>query len=91
MGGGHHHGARSQRAAANAARRGHRHRVQAEQRARLTLRWRGGSLTDIDLDLPRQKPAIVRTDVSTWRPDTSPPATRARAHARPEAPPKIKG
>jgi hypothetical protein len=39
----------------------------------------------------RQKPAIVRTDVSTWRPDTSPPATRVRAHARPEAPPKIKG
>ena len=37
----------------------------AEQRARLTLRWRGGSLTDIDLDLPRQKPAIVRTDEDT--------------------------
>jgi hypothetical protein len=29
MGGRHHHGARSQRAAANAARRGHRHRVQS--------------------------------------------------------------
>ena len=29
-----------------------------EHRARLTLRWRGGSLTDIDVDLPRQKPAI---------------------------------
>ena len=37
----------------------------AEQRARLTLRWRGGSLTDIDLDLPRQKPAIVRTNEDT--------------------------
>src|SRR5439155_23906196 len=37
----------------------------AEQCARLTLRWRGGSLTDIDLDLPRQKPAIVRTDEDT--------------------------
>src|SRR6478672_5068217 len=37
----------------------------AEQRACLTLRWRGGSLTDIDLDLPRQKPAIVRTDEDT--------------------------
>jgi len=37
----------------------------AEQRPRLTLRWRGGSLTDIDLDLPRQKPAIVRTDEDT--------------------------
>ena len=37
----------------------------AEHRARLTLRWRGGSLTDIDVDLPRQKPAIVRTDEDT--------------------------
>jgi DNA invertase Pin-like site-specific DNA recombinase len=37
----------------------------AEQRARLTLRWRGGSLTDTDLDLPRQKPAIGRTDEDT--------------------------
>jgi hypothetical protein len=34
----------------------------AAHRARLTLRWRGGSLTDIDVDLPHQKPAIVRTD-----------------------------
>ena len=37
----------------------------AEHRGCLTLRWRGGSLTDIDLDLPRQKPAIVRTDEDT--------------------------
>ena len=37
----------------------------AEQRARLTLRWRGGSLTDIDLDLPRQQRKIVRTDEDT--------------------------
>src|SRR6202030_221532 len=37
----------------------------AQHRARLTLRWRGGSLTDIDVDLPRQKPAIVRTDEHT--------------------------
>jgi hypothetical protein len=37
----------------------------AQHRARLTLRWRGGSLTDIDVDLPRQKPAIVRTDDDT--------------------------
>jgi len=37
----------------------------AAHRARLTLRWRGGSLTDIDVDLPRQKPAIVRTDEDT--------------------------
>src|SRR5580704_2858643 len=37
----------------------------AQHRARLTLRWRGGSLTDIDVDLPRQKSAIVRTDEDT--------------------------
>jgi DNA invertase Pin-like site-specific DNA recombinase/predicted DNA-binding transcriptional regulator AlpA len=37
----------------------------AQHRARLTLRWRGGSLTDLDVDLPRQKPAIVRTDEDT--------------------------
>ena len=36
-----------------------------QHRARLTLRWRGGSLTDIDVDLPRRKPAIVRTDEDT--------------------------
>ena len=37
----------------------------AQHRARLTLRWRGGSLTDVDVDLPRQKPAFVRTDEDT--------------------------
>jgi len=37
----------------------------AQHRARLTLRWRGGSLIDIDVDLPCQKPAIVRTDEDT--------------------------
>jgi hypothetical protein len=36
-----------------------------EHRAHLTLRWRGGALTDIDLDLPRPRPAIVRTDEDT--------------------------
>jgi DNA invertase Pin-like site-specific DNA recombinase/predicted DNA-binding transcriptional regulator AlpA len=36
-----------------------------ECRARLMLRWRGGTLTDIDLDLPRLRPAIVRTDEET--------------------------
>jgi predicted DNA-binding transcriptional regulator AlpA len=36
-----------------------------ERRAHLTLRWRGGALTDIDLDLPRARPAIVRTDEDT--------------------------
>ncbi len=36
-----------------------------ESRAHLTLRWRGGALTDIDLDTPRRLPAIVRTDEDT--------------------------
>jgi len=36
-----------------------------ERRAHLTLRWRGGVLTDIDLDLPRHRPATVRTDEDT--------------------------
>jgi excisionase family DNA binding protein len=37
----------------------------AEQRAHLTLRWRGGVLTELGLDLPRLRPAIVRTDEDT--------------------------
>jgi DNA invertase Pin-like site-specific DNA recombinase len=36
-----------------------------ERRANLTLRWRGGALTEATLDLPRQTPAIVRTDEDT--------------------------
>ena len=36
-----------------------------EYRARLTLRWRGGALTEIDVDLPRSRPATVRTDEAT--------------------------
>jgi DNA invertase Pin-like site-specific DNA recombinase len=36
-----------------------------EQRAHLTLRWRGGSLSEIDLKLTRPRPAIVRTDEDT--------------------------
>jgi DNA invertase Pin-like site-specific DNA recombinase len=36
-----------------------------ERRAHLTLRWRGGALTDNDLDLPRPRPAIVRTNEDT--------------------------
>src|ERR1700730_11200713 len=39
--------------------------LRAQPGPRLTLRWRGGSLTDIDVDLPRQKLAIVRTDEDT--------------------------
>jgi DNA invertase Pin-like site-specific DNA recombinase len=36
-----------------------------ERRVHLTLRWRGSALTDVDLDLPRSRPAIVRTDEDT--------------------------
>jgi DNA invertase Pin-like site-specific DNA recombinase/predicted DNA-binding transcriptional regulator AlpA len=36
-----------------------------ERRAHVTLRWRGGALTDVDVDLPRSRPAIVRTDEDT--------------------------
>ena len=39
--------------------------LKAEYRIRLTLRWRSGSLTDIDLDLPRRRSAVVRTDEDT--------------------------
>jgi DNA invertase Pin-like site-specific DNA recombinase len=33
--------------------------------ARLTLRWKGGALTEIDLALPRSRPATIRTDENT--------------------------
>ena len=33
--------------------------------AQLTLRWHGGALTEIDLALPRSRPATVRTDEDT--------------------------
>jgi hypothetical protein len=33
--------------------------------AHLTLRWKGGALTDLDLDLPRSRPATIRTDEDT--------------------------
>jgi DNA invertase Pin-like site-specific DNA recombinase len=33
--------------------------------ALLTLRWKGGALTEIDLSLPRSRPATVRTDEDT--------------------------
>lgn len=36
-----------------------------DYRAQLTLRWRGGALTDIALDLPRQRQAAMRTDEDT--------------------------
>jgi len=36
-----------------------------EYRAHLTLRWRGGMITELDLHLPRLNPARVRTDEDT--------------------------
>jgi hypothetical protein len=36
-----------------------------ESRTDLTLRLRGGSLTDLDLDTPRRRATIVRTDEET--------------------------
>ena len=33
--------------------------------AHLTLRWKGGALTDLDVPLPRSRPATVRTDEET--------------------------
>src|SRR5207302_1696068 len=33
--------------------------------ARLTLRWKGGALNEIDLALPRSRPATMRTDEDT--------------------------
>ena len=37
----------------------------AEQRGQITMRWRGGTLTTIDLSLPRYQPVGVRTDEDT--------------------------
>ncbi|MGH8569399.1 MAG: recombinase zinc beta ribbon domain-containing protein, partial [Gammaproteobacteria bacterium] len=36
-----------------------------DYRAHLTLRWRGGRLTERDVSLPRSRPATVRTDEET--------------------------
>jgi excisionase family DNA binding protein len=36
-----------------------------QHRSHLTLRWRGGAVADIDLDLPRRRAAPVRTDEDT--------------------------
>jgi hypothetical protein len=33
--------------------------------AHLTLRWRGGKLTECDVALPRSRPATIRTDEDT--------------------------
>ncbi len=34
-------------------------------RARLALRWRGGTLTRLEVDLPRSRPATIRSDEKT--------------------------
>src|SRR6516225_3733523 len=39
-----------------------------QHRAHLTLRWRGGALTELDLDLPRSQPRGIRTDEDTLSP-----------------------
>jgi len=39
--------------------------VRAERRAHLTLRWRGGTLTELDLSLPRSQPHGIHTDEDT--------------------------
>jgi DNA invertase Pin-like site-specific DNA recombinase/predicted DNA-binding transcriptional regulator AlpA len=36
-----------------------------EYRAHLTLRWRGGALTELDVHRPRSRPAPIRTDEDT--------------------------
>jgi hypothetical protein len=36
-----------------------------ERRVHLTLRWRGGTLTEVDLSLPRMKPRGLHTDEDT--------------------------
>jgi hypothetical protein len=67
-----------------------------EERAQLTLRWRGGTITVIALDLPRRRQAAVRTEEDTTdllrRPTPSSPAfstgrdgTRPMATASPPA------
>jgi DNA invertase Pin-like site-specific DNA recombinase len=33
--------------------------------AHLTVRWKGGALTDVDVPLPRSRPATIRTDEDT--------------------------
>ncbi|MGI9511712.1 MAG: recombinase family protein [Anderseniella sp.] len=36
-----------------------------KKRADLTIRWKGGALSDLAIDLPRSKPAPIRTDEET--------------------------
>ena len=58
-------GAQQKRTTPYIDRRGHHRDPKQERRAHLTLRWRDGALTDTTLDLPRLRPAIVRTDEDT--------------------------
>jgi hypothetical protein len=36
-----------------------------EPAAHLTMRWKGGALTDVDVPLPRSRPPTIRTDEET--------------------------
>jgi DNA invertase Pin-like site-specific DNA recombinase len=36
-----------------------------EPAAHLTVRWKGGAMTDVDVPLPRSRPATIRTDEAT--------------------------
>ena len=56
--------------------------------ARLTLRWKGGALAEIDLALPRSRPATIRTDEDTIalvRPAGG-PLSRRRDRRHPQSP-----
>ena len=50
-----------------------------EQAAHLTLRWRGGKLTELDIDRPRTRQAPIRTDEDTLA------LVRRLAHHYPDA------
>src|SRR4051812_41521443 len=43
-----------------------------EPAAHLTVRWKGGALTDVDVPLPRSRPATIRTDEDTLAPGSTP-------------------
>ncbi len=62
--------------------------------ATLTLRWKGGALTDLDVPLPRSRSATVRTEEATldlvrrlavFYPDTGSPAFSIDRDERPPA------
>ena len=36
-----------------------------EPAAHLTVRWKGGAITDVDVPLPRSRPATIKTDEET--------------------------